>query len=666
MQNKISINEKGFIRNMSRLGFTKNQSFAEIFTNSIDAGATKIHIEKNKKNIKIIDNGKGMNNVLLRNKYDLMKQRKRDKNTTGCAGIGGTTSEFILAKIKSVVISKMIDDKIVVAEVDWNRVYKEHKLFDSITFREATKEEEDEFNLDREDEYGTTTILYYDQKDEDEVTKILKNQFHKNNKLEINHFERFDIIFGLKNCEFTFKHWKYPIKKLELYDLRQYIKDENNYKFTNKEIHVYRLLVSDEYIYICDNKKISFKKNLMPYIKKGETELVAIIKLNIYNPYDKTRFDYDNPYELPKVTSNYNEYEKNFFRSNEVDDRDFIQETQVYRNNHYLGTKKIFTNRSNARGDGKSKNKLYHTRSFIEYYVESSENENENILDDIFGVQLNKNQNNHNTLPIPLARLIEGLINEFHIETWQHFDDTIVEFKKNKLINYKNDVGTTLISNTKAILNNKEYSELIDEYIKKIETFILDSQEDELINLVNKLRQVKNKLTSNLNKFKNSVTTIEKYCCKYINEPNKINKLINDNSNILTNVNEFELLSYKQLTKYIVEKQRELMRNNNFIDDRTNKQNYEKEENDTSSEEKEDNVTSSEEKEENVTSSEEKEENVISSEEKEENVISSEEKEENVDIEKDKFDFWIKRKNELFTEAKDSLIDFYYKQFIIE
>ena len=63
-----------------------------------------------------------------------MKQRNRDEDTTGCAGIGGTTSEFIL-KNKSIVVSKMENDKIVVAEVDWNRVYTEKNCLFNIIQR---------------------------------------------------------------------------------------------------------------------------------------------------------------------------------------------------------------------------------------------------------------------------------------------------------------------------------------------------------------------------------------------------------------------------------------------------------------------------------------------------------------------------------------------------
>ena len=48
--NRITINEAGFIRGLQRFGFTTSQCFAEIITNSIDARATSVVIEK----IKII------------------------------------------------------------------------------------------------------------------------------------------------------------------------------------------------------------------------------------------------------------------------------------------------------------------------------------------------------------------------------------------------------------------------------------------------------------------------------------------------------------------------------------------------------------------------------------------------------------------------------------
>ena len=38
-EGQITINEEGFIKNLSRFGFTESQCFAEIITNSLDAKA---------------------------------------------------------------------------------------------------------------------------------------------------------------------------------------------------------------------------------------------------------------------------------------------------------------------------------------------------------------------------------------------------------------------------------------------------------------------------------------------------------------------------------------------------------------------------------------------------------------------------------------------------
>ena len=155
--------------------------------------------------------------------------------------------------------------------------------------------------------------------------------------------------------------------------------------------------------------------------------------MNLYNPYDKKRFDIENP-SLPTGSLILNDYEKKFFNHNKTEnahiDREFIQELQVYRNNHYLGTKYIM-NRGNSRANGKSSNKLFYTRSFLEFFVKNkSDDEDIPIVDKIFGIQLNKNQNNNKQLDTPLLRLIDCLIDEFHNETWEWFETEIKDFKK--------------------------------------------------------------------------------------------------------------------------------------------------------------------------------------------------------------------------------------------
>ena len=557
-QNRITINEKGFIKNLSRLGFTKNQSFAEIFTNSIDAKANKIIIEKNKKDIRIIDNGLGMNQSELRNKYDLMKQRQRDRDTTGCAGIGGTTSEFILAKIKSVVITKKSEsDEISVAEVDWNRVYTEQKLFDSILFRKPTDEELNLFLSERDNDHGTTTILYYAKDDENELTNILKEQFDPKKKKDIPHCERFDIIFGHKNCEFIFKHWKTKNKEisLELYNLNKYREEDMNYLFKDYDIQIHKEINSGNIIYICDGRiidihgstsrgKKTYKKTLTNYIKNCETDKLGILKLNLYNPYDDNRFDINNP-KIPGAGQSLNNYEKKFFRlkENAFVDREFIQEMQIYRNNHYLGIKKI-CNRNSARADGKTGNKLFYTRSFIEFFVESNEDEIEiSPIDEIFGIQLNKNQNNQDNIPIPLGRLIEGLIEEFHLETWEYFQNIIKDFERNKEIITKENICNDLFIKSKLLIEGN-FNNDTQSVINELTSCIIDLENyQELFHYINTLGTNKIKLVSKLNNFIKACKIIEKVYYNKVKNPRLISKIISENKELLENIEEKDYIN---------------------------------------------------------------------------------------------------------------------------
>ena len=535
---RITIDEKGFIKNLLRLGFTKNQSFSEIFTNSIDAKSTKIIIQKNKNTIRIIDNGVGMNKEELKNKYNLMKQRTRDRDTTGCAGIGGTTSEFILAKIKSIVITKKAkSDDIFVAEVDWNRVYTEHKLFDSIIYRPPTCEETEIFLAER-DGPGTTTILYYAKEDETELTNLLDSQFDPKKKKDITHCERFDIIFGHKNCQFVYTHWK--TKKdiiLELYNLNKYREEDMNYKFKDYDIEIHKEINSGNIIYICEGRiidvhgstgkgKKTYKKTLSKYIKTCDTTKVGIIKLNLYNPYDEKRFDINNP-KLPGASQKLNNYENKFFRplgeTNAFLDREFIQEMQIYRNNHYLGIKNI-CNKNSSRASGEANNKLFYTRSFIEFFVESEEDEIEiSPLDELFGVQLNKNQNNKDNIPLPLGRLIDGLIIEFHSEVWDYFKYRIKEFKRKNQIITKKNICDNLFTTSKLLIEAK-FDTKIETIINDLTSCILDLDNyNELSHYINTLDTNKKKLLTKLTKYTNACRTIEKIYCKnkrtYIPEP---------------------------------------------------------------------------------------------------------------------------------------------------
>lgn len=504
-QYKITINEKGFIQNLKRLGYTFNQCFAELITNSQDANAKNIVVHKKENYVRIDDDGIGMDETSLKQKYDLMKQKNRDKYTTGCAGIGATASEFLIAKTKSIIITKISNSsEYLVAEVFWERAHKEFKLFDSINFRYANKDEIELFNSNARNS-GTTTLLYYSIEDEEKINEILDNQFGNQfnikdkrsipNRFNISPLERFDIIFGQKNTNIFYKHWKNPNTiKLNLYNVKEYLCDEMNYKKQKYIIEVHRnVLKPNEYYYICENRIIDqygegrWKTTLSPYIKMCETNHVGNLVLYLYNPIHKERFDYENPKPIT-ASIGLNENEHKYF-NDDASSREFIQELQIFRNNHFIGIKKINFknfNRNNMRANPTSANKLFYSRSFIDYFIESSEDDlNTPILDDIFGIQLNKNQNNYNTIPIPLERLIGCLIHEFSETVFTHFEDFTNKFNRNKEIQQKKTEFSKINTINNEIISTNKYNIEIDNNIYESEEFIKN---------INKYSELKNEI----------------------------------------------------------------------------------------------------------------------------------------------------------------------------
>ena len=64
-----SIDEVGFIKNLSKKGFTLNQCLSEIIANSIDANASNIVFYKKGEKIYIIDDGNGMDRNDIKNMF---------------------------------------------------------------------------------------------------------------------------------------------------------------------------------------------------------------------------------------------------------------------------------------------------------------------------------------------------------------------------------------------------------------------------------------------------------------------------------------------------------------------------------------------------------------------------------------------------------------------
>ena len=126
-----SINEAGFIQGMKRKGFNFNRAISELIQNSIDACSLNILIVKDKKTIKLIDDGKGMSYDSLTNMWDVYRENHSEQESGGVSGLGSKPSTYIASKqTKVVVYTKSLNDKYYKAVVPWDIITSKKNILE--------------------------------------------------------------------------------------------------------------------------------------------------------------------------------------------------------------------------------------------------------------------------------------------------------------------------------------------------------------------------------------------------------------------------------------------------------------------------------------------------------------------------------------------------------
>ena len=149
---------------------------------------------------------------------------------------------------------------------------------------------------------------------------------------------------------------------------------------------------------------------------------------------------------------------------------------------------------------------MFYTRGYVEFFIESDKDDIDiSPVDNIFGVQLNKNQNNQDNLPKPLARLIEVLIEKFHLDVWNYFEDRIDSYKKQleiKKIQKIYESCAEIIDTAKNYIDNSNI-EVIQGIIKNLGFNILQSGEyTELVEINNDLKKFQKLFIDKFNELK--------------------------------------------------------------------------------------------------------------------------------------------------------------------
>ena len=451
------INESGFLQNLFRKGFSFAKSLSEIHANSIDAKATNITYVIDK-NIRIIDDGCGMDQRELKNAFSMYNSNHSTERTIGVSGIGLKASQVILSlKSNTITVTRKPDGEYLTVDAPWKEIFEIGKYTDMITIRSSTEEEIIAFNKDREKTgklHGTTTVFEYNEI----LSKAIQIQFEKpkskSKKKKIGEDEedeaitpedRFSVIFGRfpQKVFLINKNKRCGIPAIELPKYNYFGENETEYYdgvMREKIIFMKKRLSikagedeRDRYLFIwessSDGKKYLIKKRGTGWMKSAE-ELIAgtpnyeeigeahfICGQRKYKQY----FDENDP-KIPDTASkdSIHPYDKENIG---IENDEFLGNMQIYRNNQMLGIVVLPGNKiSSARANPESFHKILLTHCALEYCPISK---NDNLQDLIIGIQECKTQFNSSDIPKNLLNLLAFMRNEKANEIWNYFEELV-------------------------------------------------------------------------------------------------------------------------------------------------------------------------------------------------------------------------------------------------
>ena len=295
--------------NLKKKGYTFNQCLCELIANSIDANCHNCLITIDKDNIKIIDDGQGMDIEGLNNMWDLNRESHRDEEKIGLCGVGAKASLLLLSKkTYCIVYTKNKDSTYLKAIINWDKIFEIKKLSGMIEFEDMNKNEIEKFNKERNvNKVGTKIVIPYDE----EIEDVINNQFNLENSVKINPKERFGVIFGyVSHFKLKLKHIDYPeeIKHINYYSpfLRtniNFYQGKIEYEISvvmnsEGEINYYTNNPENEQLIYCKKTGRGVDTKTTRYIKDNRDLYLGEFRLIIGMHKDINYFNPENPKEI--------------------------------------------------------------------------------------------------------------------------------------------------------------------------------------------------------------------------------------------------------------------------------------------------------------------------------------------------------------------------------
>jgi hypothetical protein len=456
-----SFNEKGFLKNLNRKGFTTDKCLCELIANSIDASAKNIRfVIYGDKYIFMLDDGKGMDNSSIGSMFDMYRENHETDKSMGVSGFGGKNATLQLSTKHSkpttvIIYTRKDGDKYIKVTVPWDTIFENFKYNDMIKISDMTSIEINEFiqlrkQNDIQNDSGTTIKFEFNNV----VHECLEQQFvHYKTILLHNQFGK---IFGKTSTNISYKKNNDVIKLKKYNYFKKDIGWHDNYYCGVTEIRITHYTDetgADRYIYENDDnlyseflqKKINMSRKLEPIssLKVSEFTLIGHYTITIGMKKDNNMFDEENVQTANDTLKSFKKYIQCDNNSTTPDggytlhpyDLGFVgldsnkdyygidfSCTSLYRNNQCIHMFEVDGfKHSSARGNEESYIKTKLVRSEIEYETVSSQ---VNKMDEVMGIQENKNQHS-GKFPTQLDRYLQHFkTNKWH-EIKKYFDEKL-------------------------------------------------------------------------------------------------------------------------------------------------------------------------------------------------------------------------------------------------
>jgi hypothetical protein len=448
-----TINDAGILAGLKRKGITPEKALSELYANSIDAGCNGILYKISQSNIKLIDDGKGMNMEKIQNMFDIHKENHKNDKSLGVSGVGGKVSLLILSNDTSVVLyTKSVNGQYYKVEIPWDEMLQQVKYTGMIRRLPMSENEVVEFHKERDymknKNTGVTIKFKYSDKLKHEIEKQFCSveEYRQKYNSELNPENQLGVIYGAFPLDCSYEHYeeKEP-RKMQKYN---YFGGEDNEFYKGKTEETISVYEKEKrlkrYILHKNGEEFEIKqlgikgKQFKKDIEKMTESLIGWSHLGDFKVKVGCRRDYsyfndesNETKEMPDSGAEVHlKYEQAYFGDCiDVKDaklRDYFCKPELIRNDQIICSFDLPDELIAARrASAKNMFTIKHVKCQLLYYPVSSLN---NPLDLLCGIQENKGQCDC-PFDKSFSRLIYAIKNEKSNEIWDYFDE---HCRKNK------------------------------------------------------------------------------------------------------------------------------------------------------------------------------------------------------------------------------------------